>query len=77
MFSFICLRNLLKMLVRWSILALVGVGIARTCPEERFGTVVDGIDFLEFSERCKVRSKKHISFRNDCSQKHDLILKSI
>ena len=36
-----------KMGVRLPILALVGVGRARQKPGERFGTVVDGVVFLE------------------------------
>ena len=36
--------------VRWPILALVGVGILRTKLGERFGTVVDGVEFLEVSD---------------------------
>ena len=49
-FSVYFLRISPKMGVRWPILALVGVGIARKRPGERFGTVVDGVDFGRFSD---------------------------
>ncbi len=47
--------------VRWPILALVGVGRARKRPGERFGTVVDGVDFGSFQifEKCV---QKHMHF---------------
>ena len=58
--------------VRWPILALVGVGIARKRPGERFGTVVDGLDFgeIEFVENSLTKTRV---LGNHCGQKHDII----
>ena len=61
--------------VRWPILALVGVGTARTRPGERFGTVVDGVDFWGFSDFRKMRSNKHAFLGNHCGHTHDIIFK--
>ncbi len=55
--------------VRLPILALVGVGTARKTPGERFGTVVDGVTFLEIPDFRKLLSTKHAFLGNHCGQK--------
>ena len=55
--------------VRWPILALVGVGRARTRPGKRFGTVVDGVVFVQqFSFLFFDHWKEHAFWGNHCGQ---------